>query len=204
MPQREENLAKTTWILVRDGVEQGIFTLQQLHDLTLSGHLLPLDLLREAGSKELLPAWRVRGSNRGPGEPKTPHTLVPKALPVMPSHLQRKMHWVNRWQSRRLQLGLACLVGLVVGLSGPWLERQPGYFHLNALLATVIGVVGVVFFAWPGRFFATASAILSLVALTPVALMATGQATVGWGLITCGASCVALGLASLARMKACQ
>ena len=32
MPQREENLAKTTWILVRDGVEQGIFTLQQLHD----------------------------------------------------------------------------------------------------------------------------------------------------------------------------
>ena len=111
MPQREENLAKTTWILVRDGVEQGIFTLQQLHDLTFSGHLLPLDLLREAGSKELLPAWRVRGSNRGPGESKTPHTWVPKALPVMPSHLQRKMHWVNRWQSRRLQLGLACLGG---------------------------------------------------------------------------------------------
>ena len=71
-------------------------------------------------------------------------------------------------------------------------------------LLTTLAVVGVVFFAWPGRFFATASAILSLVALTPVALMATGQATVGWGLITCGASCVALGLASLARMKAGQ
>ena len=87
MPQREENLAKTTWILVRDGVEQGIFTLQQLHDLTFSGHLLPLDLLREAGSKELLPAWRVRGSNRGPGESKTPHPWVPKAVTACHSGL---------------------------------------------------------------------------------------------------------------------
>lgn len=200
MRQRADLLANARWALLRGGLELGTYSREQLHAMTLSGHLLPLDLLRETTSGEVLPAGNLQGLFPPPGERSTP---APGSLPArgdLPTYQTRRVRRIHRWQSRRTKTALCCLVGLMVALAGPWQEGRSGLFSPGALGISVLALLGVVFLAWSGAFFRLAATGLAASSLALLAILKRGEAISGWGFWLCVGTCCALGAAGVARL----
>jgi ABC-type Fe3+-siderophore transport system permease subunit len=200
MRQLADSLANARWALLRGNLEVGSYSHEQLHAMTLSGQLLPLDLLRETLSGEVLPAGKLLGLFPAPGERSTP---VPGSLPAqagLPVYLTRKARGIHRWQSRRTQIALCCLVGLMAALAGPWAEGRSGIFNPSALGISALALLGVVFFAWSGLFFRLAATGLAGASLTLLAILQRDERVSGWGFWLCVATTCVLGAAGVARL----
>ena len=198
--QRAENKSMPgIWALLRGGQVEGWYTQLQLQNMTRSGQLLPLDLLRESTSGEILPAWKLNGMFPGHGEPTTPVPGTLKAPARLPDYLRKKARGLARWRSRRVRLAGLGMAGLVVSLAGPWAGTSPGIFQPSALGLCSLGFLAAVFLAWPGRFFQIASMVCAGLAIAGALVFGSGLG--GWGfwlgMGVCGVIVVAGGYRSL-------
>jgi len=186
------------WALLRGGQVEGWYTQLQLQKMTRTGQLLPLDLLKESTTGEIVPAWKLAGMFPGHGEPATPPPGSLTGPTQLPDYLRKRARGLTRWQSRRTTLAVGCLAGLGASLAGPWDGNAPGIIHLPALGFASLGFLAVVFLAWPGRFFLGASIVCA--ALLLIGSFLTLPAMAGWGLWLGMAVCVAILAAGVVRL----
>ena len=189
MPGTKNTANPGIWALLRGEQVQGWYTQLQLQKMTQSGQLLPLDLLRDTRTGEIGPAWKLAGMFPGHGEPVTPPPGSLRVTARLPDYLRTQARGLIRWRSRRMRLAVACLAALGVSLAGPWAGNSPGILHSPAWGLSGLGILAVVFLAWPGRFFLGASIVCAGLAL--LGAFGLGVPRAGWGfwlgMLACGA-----------------
>jgi len=198
MRQAENNAMPGIWALLRGEQVEGWYTHLQLQKMTRSGQLLPLDLLKDTMTGEIAPAWKLDGMFPGQGEPATPLPGSLSGPTQLPDYLRKKARSLTRWRSRRTRLAVICLAGLVASLAGPWDGTSPGIFHPPALGLCSLGLLAVVFLAWPGRFFLGASTACAGMALLGACWL--WPALAGWGFWLGMAVCAAMLMAGVGRL----
>lgn len=200
------------WHILRDGSGADCYTWAQLRQMTLTGHLLPVDLLRHEASEEWQPASQLAGLFDEPSpfllaEKPASHPLN-QPEPVTPGRLPptRTAQKARGWRQKLLSLISVLLIG--TGLQGPWYTDQPlPNPQLEAPTPTVItglatragitvaglGLLSIGCAVWPGPL----PAMLGLAAsfallLLMVNCLAFGPP--GWGLvISLAGACLWLG-----------
>jgi len=167
------------WALLRGEQVQGWYTHPQLQKMTQSGQLLPLDLLKDTITGEILPAWKLGGMFPGHDEPATPAPGMLVTPTRLPSYVRKKVRRLARWRSRRVGLAGLCMAGLGISLSGPWVGTASGIFQPSALGLCSLGFLAAVFLTWPGRFFQIASMVCAGLAIAGALVFGPGLG--GWG-----------------------